>query len=89
VNAAGNLRPDDDQENNRPPVNIAAQGQPQGLQHVDMANYYGVNVDPPPYEHRAHVINNYARVALDFPPQAQAAAPAPVCTDLTFPHTYI
>lgn len=54
-----------------------------------MTNYYGVNEHPPLHEHRPHVINNYAGVALDFPPQARAAAPAPVCTDLSFPHTRI
>ena len=65
------------------------QGQPQDLQYVDTANYYGVNEDPLLHEHRPHAINNYAGIAPDFPPQAQAAAPAPVCTDLTFPpHTH-
>lgn len=54
-----------------------------------MADYYGVNERPTLHEHRAHVINDYAGVVLDFPPQAQAAAPAPVCTDLMFPHTRI
>ncbi|KAF8488313.1 hypothetical protein F5888DRAFT_1893412 [Russula emetica] len=42
-----------------------------------MANYYGANEHPPLHEHRPHVINNHAGVALDFPPEAQAAAPAP------------
>jgi hypothetical protein len=54
-----------------------------------MANNYGVNEHPPLHEHRPRVINNYAGVALDFPPQSQAAAPAPVCTDFTFPHKRI
>jgi hypothetical protein len=54
-----------------------------------MADYYGVNEHPPLHEHRAHDINNHAGAVFGFPPQAQAAAPAPVCTDLTFPHTRI
>jgi len=69
--------------------NIAAQGHPQDLQHVDMANYCGTNEHPPLHEHRPRAINNYAGVALDFPSQAQAAAPAPVRTDLSSPHTYL
>jgi hypothetical protein len=44
------------------------------------------NDRPPLHERHDHALNNYARVALDVPAQA---APAPVCTDLTFPHTHI
>jgi hypothetical protein len=51
-----------------------------------MANSYGGNERPPLHEHRRHLINNYAGVAFDFPLQEQAAAPALVCTNLTFPH---
>ena len=55
-----------------------------------MANHrYGANERPQLHEHRPHVINNNAGIALDYQPQAQAAAPVPVCTDLTFPHTRI
>jgi len=89
ANAAGNRRPDGDWENNPLPVDIITQGQPQDLQYVDMANHYRANENPLLYEHHPHVINNYAGVALDFPPQVQAAAPAPVCIDLAFPHTRI
>jgi hypothetical protein len=68
-----------------PPVeNHAAQGQPQDLRYVDMG-YYDMGNDHP----RDHAIDNYAGVALDVLEQAQAAPSAPVCTDLTFPHTHI
>ena len=67
-----------------PVENISAQGQLQDLQ-------YGYNADdrPPLHEHLDHAINNYAGVASDIPAQAHAAPPAPVSTDLTFPHTLI
>jgi hypothetical protein len=72
-----------------PPVeNTAAQGQPQGLQYVDMG-YYDMPNDPPPLQHRDHGINNYAGVVPDVPAQTQAAPPVAVCTYITFPHTNI
>jgi hypothetical protein len=71
------------------PPTVAAQGQPQDLQYVDMGYCNMVDDHPPLHEHRDHAINNYAGVALDVSAQAQAAPPAPVCTDLTFPHTRI
>lgn len=52
-----------------------------------MANHLRADEHPPLHEHRLHVINNYAGGALDLPPQVQAAAPAAVCIELTFPHT--
>ena len=73
-----------------PPVeNIAAQGQLQDLQYVDMGYNDIVNDHPPLHEHLDHAINNYAGVALDVPAQAHAAPPAPVSTDLTVLHTLI
>lgn len=73
-----------------PPVeNVAVQGQLQDLRYVDMGYINMANGHPPVHEHRGHAINNYAGVALDVPAQAQAAPPAPVCTDLNFPFTLI
>ena len=89
ADVADNRQPDDRQENNLPPVDIAAQGQPQDLQYIDMVNHYRANEQHPLHEHGPRIINNYNGVALDFPPRAQDAAPAPVCTDLTFLHTRI
>lgn len=77
--------PDEDREDMPPPVeNTAAHARPQDLQYVayDVANNH-----PPLHEHRDHV--NYAGVAPDVPAPAPAALPAPVCTALTFPRTYI
>jgi hypothetical protein len=71
------------------PPPVAAQGQPQDLWYADMGFYNMVNVRPLLHEHHDHAINNYAGIALDVPAQAQAAPPAPVCTDPTFPHTHI
>jgi hypothetical protein len=68
-----------------PPVeNVAVQGQLQDLQYVDMGYDDMANDHPPLHEYRDHAINNYAGVA-----QAQAAPPAPVCTDLDSPYTFI
>lgn len=68
-----------------PPVeNAAAHALPQDLQYVD---YDVVNGHPPPHEHRDHV--NYVGVTPDVPAPAPAALPAPVCTALTSPRTYI
>ena len=89
ADVAVNRRLDDDRENNPPPVDIAAQGQPQDLQYIDMVNHYRPNEQPPLHEHGPRVINNYNGVALDFPPRAQDAASVPVCADLTFSHTRI
>jgi hypothetical protein len=73
-----------------PPIeNTAAQGQPHDLRYPDMGYCNMGNDHPLLHEHRGHVINNYAGVALDIPAQAQAAPLAPVCTDLTFLHTQI
>ena len=73
-----------------PPIeNVAVQGQLQDLRYVDIGYNDMANDYPPLHEHRDHVINNYAGVALDVPAQAHAAPPAPVSTDLTFPHTLI
>lgn len=73
-----------------PPVeNNAVQGQPQDLPYYADMGYYNMgNGHPPLYEHRDNAINNY-EVALDAPAQAQAAQPAPVCTDLIIPDTCI
>ena len=65
--------------------NHDAQRQPQNLQYLDMDYYDMANVHPPLpplHGHRDQAINNYAAVVLDVPAQAQAAPPAPVCTDL-------
>ena len=68
-----------------PPVeNVGVQGQLQDLRYVDMGYNDMANDRPPLHEHRDYAINNYAGVA-----QAQAAPPAPVCTDLNFPYTLI
>ena len=75
-----------------PVENTAAQGQPQDLQYTDMGYHNMANNRPPLLEHRDHSINNYARVALDVPAQAQVAAapPVPVSTNLTiFAYTYL
>jgi hypothetical protein len=73
-----------------PPVdNHVVQGQQQDLQY-DVMGYYNIaNDHPPPHGHRDDAINDYAAFALDVPSHAQAAPPAPVCTDLSFPHTYM
>lgn len=78
-----------DRDDVPPPVeNIVAHDHPQDLRlryiDYDMANDHP---GPPLHEHRDQAINNYAGVALDVPAQAQAAPPAPVSTDLTFPRT--
>jgi hypothetical protein len=49
-----------------------------------IANYYSINERPPQHEHRPYEINGHAGVAVDFPLQAEAATPAPVCTTLPF-----
>jgi hypothetical protein len=70
-----------------PPVeNIAAQAQPQDLQHVDMTDYDMANDYPP---HRDHIIGENARIVQDVPAQAHIAPSALVCTDFTLPHTHI
>ena len=70
-----------------PPVeNFAAQGHPQDLQYVDIGHYNMANDHHPPHEHRDYTINNYAGIAHNVP--AGPAPPAPVSTDLTFPHTH-
>ena len=70
-----------------PPVDsIAAQGQPQDLQFADIDYYNMANDHPPSHENRDYNINNFAGVALDVP--AGHAPPAPVSTDLTFPHAH-
>jgi hypothetical protein len=71
-----------------PVENVAAQGQPPDLRYVDMGYYDMPNDRPPTHEHRDYGINNYAGVALDIPPQAQAP-PAAVCSDLFLLHTHI
>lgn len=63
---------------------IAAQGQPQDLRYANMG-YYDMAND---HEYHDHVINNFAGIA-PAQAQAQAAPPAPVCTDLNFLHTYL
>jgi hypothetical protein len=73
-----------------PPVeNTPAQGQPQHLRFADVGYYDMANDHPTLHEHRDHAINGYAGVALDVPVQAQAAPPAPVSTNFTFPRTHI
>ena len=72
-----------------PPENVAVQGQLQDLRYVDMVYNDMAGDHPPLHGHRDHAINNYARVALNTPAQAQAAPPAPVSTDLTFPHALV
>ena len=73
-----------------PPVeDIAAQAQPQDLQYVDMGYYDIANDYPPPQGHRDHIIGDNARIVQDVPAQVHVAPPAPVCTDLTLPHTHI
>jgi hypothetical protein len=87
--AAGNYRPGEDRENISSPVeDTAAQVQSQDVRYNDMGYYNMANDHPPLREHRDHAISNYAGVVLEFPAQAQAAPPAPVCIDLTFPHTH-
>jgi hypothetical protein len=93
-NVAGNRQPNEGREDVPPPPveNVAAQGQPQGLQNVDMDNYDVANDYPPPQEHRDHIIadNLNARIVQDVPAQAHVAPPAPVCTDLSLPpYTYL
>lgn len=75
-----------------PPVEYtAAQGhrQPQDLRYPDMGHYNMVNDHLPLHEPRDPAIMNFGGVVLDVPARVQAPPPAPVCTDLTFPRTYI
>ena len=66
----------------RPSVkNPAAQGQLQDLQCASMGYYDMVNDYSPPYDN--------ARIVQVVPAQAHVAQPAPVCVDLTLPHTHI
>ena len=67
-----------------PVENVGVQGQLQDLQYVDMGYNDMANDRPPLHKHRDHAINNYVGVA-----HAQAAPPAPVCTDIDFPYTPI
>jgi hypothetical protein len=89
VNAAGSRRlVNEDRENiPLPDENLAAHAQPEDLQYVDMG-YYGMGNDYAPNGHDNHVIGDDARITQDVPAQAQAAPPAPVCTNLVFWHAY-
>jgi hypothetical protein len=90
VNAAGNRRPNEDRENIPPPVeNLAEQAQPQDLHYFDMGYYGMANDYPPPLGYRDHIIGDNAGIVQDVPTQAQAAPPAPVCTNLVFWRAYI
>ena len=74
----------------RPSVeNPAAQDEMQNLQYVSMGYYDMAKDYSPPYRHRDHIIGDNARIVQDVPPQAYDAPSAPVCTDLTLPHTHI
>ena len=76
-----------------PPVeNIAAQAQRQDWRYVDMGYYDMANDYPPPQGHGDHIVGYNARIIQGVPAQAHVARlapPAPVCTDLTLPHTLI
>jgi hypothetical protein len=89
-NATGNRQPNEGGEDVPPsPVeNVAAQAQPQGLQDVDMGYYDVANDYPPPYRHHDHIIADNARIVQDVPARAHVAPQAPVCTDLSLPHTH-
>jgi hypothetical protein len=54
-----------------------------------MGYYDMVNGYPPPQGHHDHIVGDNAGVVQDVPAQAHLAPPAPVCTDLTLPHTHI
>jgi len=76
-----------------PPVdNTAPQGQPQVMQYDGMG-YYNIANDNRLHQHHNDASNDYAAFALDacldVSAQAQATAPATVCTDFIFPHTCI
>ncbi|KAF8466562.1 hypothetical protein DFH94DRAFT_780577 [Russula ochroleuca] len=80
ANAAGN-RPDEDWDD-MPIENPAAQGQPQDLRYADMGYYNMVNDHHPPLHERHAINNNYAGVALNVPAQAQAQAAPPAPIDI-------
>ena len=89
MNATGSRRPNADRENIPLPVeNIAAQAQPQDLQYVDVSDYGMANGFPPPQGHRDHINGDNVGIVQDVPVQAQAAPPAPVCTNFFFWRAY-
>jgi hypothetical protein len=77
-----------------PPVeNVPAQAQPQDVQHVDMGYYDMANDYPQPQGYEPGYPGDNARYFRDVrnhvPAQAYVAPAAPVCIDLTLPHTHI
>ena len=92
MNAYGNPRQNEGREDMSLPVeNVAAhwQARPQDLEDVDIGYYDMANGYPPPQGHRDYFIGDNARIVQDVPAQAPFVPPAPVCTDLTLPHTHI
>lgn len=87
MNAAGSRRPNEETENVPLPVeNLVAQARPQDLQYADMGYYDIANDYPPPHGHGNHIRGDNVP---HIPAQAQAAPPAPVCTNLFFWCAYI